>query len=226
MISRIRVSRRYLSDFNYEGRTETKNSRKASFLFHPGAQHCHLQLGPCSPPWHTPGPGLLCSPQPARDSLRDGSPGSLPPKNHTALLPWSPSSALLWLPWPHRLLPSHPAGPSHKPTAQRGSAERWAERPGHGHGRDLVGQKLREEEVSPRASKPNRSVADTGCIYTAKDSCDAVSPTSFTRPLPAPLAPRLLRNFAQLQTPWEDLVGESSPCPAWGAGGSLSHTTG
>lgn len=89
------------------------------------------------------------------------------------------------------------------------------------------GQKLREEEASPRASKPNQSAADTGCIYTAKDSCGAVSPTSCTRPLPAPFAALLLKNFAQLQTPWRDWAGECSPCPAWGAGGSwgepISH---
>lgn len=63
MISRIRASPRYLSDFNYEEKTETKNRRKASILSHPGFQHCHLQVGPCSPPGHTPWDGGCCASQ-------------------------------------------------------------------------------------------------------------------------------------------------------------------
>lgn len=56
----MRASPRYLPEFNYEERTETVNSRKTSFLFPPGFQHCHLELGPCSPSTY-PGPGSLCS---------------------------------------------------------------------------------------------------------------------------------------------------------------------
>lgn len=93
---------------------------------------------------------------PARHPLRDGSRGSLSPKNRTALPPWTPSNALLWLsmtPLGAALPPSGTWPQPHISAGQRraGCSEAEAQsQPGfHGAEAEGRGGKPKSEQTEP-----------------------------------------------------------------------------
>lgn len=162
---------------------------------------------PVALPGAHPGTGVAVLPTASQGHPKGWEPGlPAPRKPHSpAALDTIPCPALVSVTPLPAALP--PCGTQPQPHSSVGQG-----RAGHSESRTWAQlgfqqQKLRGEEASPKASKPNRCVANTGCIYAAKSSCSAVSPTSFTRPPPALFAARLLKNFAQLQTLLERLGG-------------------
>lgn len=206
MISRMRASPRYLPEFNYEERTETVNSRKTSFLFPPGFQHCHLELGPCSPGTY-PGPGSLCSLQQTGTPQGVG-PWALCPQETTQPCHHGPHS-MLWFLWPSQLLPSHPMDPStiwQLSGAGYSEPVAWAQ-PG-------FQQKLREEEVILRVGKLKCVLLMQGAATLPRAPvvlCHlSLALLSLCQPL---LQPSCSGTLLSWRPSWRDLAGEPRPCP-------------